>query len=157
LIPAIHGAGGPVDDALRAGSRSATGSRAVRQLRGVLVGCQFAVATPLLIVAALLIASLNNLSRVNLGFDTRNLLTGAIMLPPALYRDDAKLITMWDRLRAETARVPGVAGVAFANSRPPDDANDRNNFDLEDFPAGSGSQAVTVWVDVSPDYFRVLG
>jgi putative ABC transport system permease protein len=157
LIPAIHGAGGPVDEGLRSVGRSTTGTRSVRRLRGVLVGCQFAVATPLLVIAGLLIASLNNLGRVDLGFDSRNVLTGAVMLPSARYRDDAQVLTMWDRLRTEVERLPGVTGVAFTNSRPPDDANDHNNFDLEESPSGPGQQAVTVWVDASPEYFRVFG
>jgi predicted permease len=157
LIPAVHGAGGPVDDGLRTASRSSTGTRAVRRLRGVLVGCQFAVATPLLVIAGLLIASLNNLSHVDLGFDTHNVLTGAIMLPAAQYRDDGKVLTFWERVRADVARVPGVSGVAFTNSRPPSDAGDQNNFDLEDRPSGPGQQAVTTWVDVSPEYFGVFG
>ena len=45
-------------------------------LRRVLVGSQFAIATPLLVVAGLLLVSLNELRQVDLGFDTRNVLTG---------------------------------------------------------------------------------
>ena len=158
LIPAIHGAGGPVDEGLRTVARSSTGNRTVRRLRAALVGCQFAVATPLLVIAGLLLGSLTNLGRVDLGFDTRNLLTGAVMLPPAQYGDDGKVLTLWDRLRAEVARLPGVTGVAFTDSRPPSDAGNQNNFDLEDFPAGPGRpQSVTTWVEVSADYFRLFG
>jgi putative ABC transport system permease protein len=158
LIPAIHGAGGPVDEGLRSMGRASTGTRAVRRLRGVLVGCQFAVATPLLVVAGLLLATLNHLARVDLGFDTHNVLTGAVMLPAAQYREDGQVLTLWDRLRADVARLPGVTGVAFTNGRPPSDADDHNNFDLEDFPAGPNrAQAVTAWIDVSPEYFRLFG
>src|SRR5262245_58378690 len=61
LIPAVHGTGGPVDESLRSIGRSATGSLAVRRLRRALVGSQFAIATPLLVVAALLLVSLQGL------------------------------------------------------------------------------------------------
>jgi predicted permease len=167
LIPAVHGAGGPlrrdtraggIDDTLRSLGRAATGSRSVRRLRGVLVGCQFAVATPLLVIAGLLIVSLGNLARVNLGFDSRNMLTGAVMLPAAQYRDDGTVLTFWDRLRTDVAKIPGVTGVAFTSSRPPNDAGDQNNFELEDAPSGPGRpQPVTTWVDASAEYFRVFG
>ena len=40
---------------------------------------QFAIATPLLVVAGLLLVSLNELARVDLGFDTHNVLTGSIL------------------------------------------------------------------------------
>jgi predicted permease len=155
LVPAIHGAGGPVDEGLRSAGRSSTSTRAVRRVRGALVGSQFAVAMPLLVIAGLLIASLQNLGRVDLGFETRDVLTGAIMLPAVQYGDDAKVLTFWDRLRTEVARLPGVAGVAFIDSRPPSDAGNQNNFALEDFP--SGPDQVTTWVDVSREYFQVFG
>ena len=157
LVPAVHGAGGPVTEGLRSVGRSSTGSLAVRRLRGVLVGSQFAIATPLLVIAGLLIVSLARLGRVDLGFDTHNVLTGSVMLPAAQYRDDAKVLTFWERLRAETAAMPGVAGVAYVDSRPPQDAGNQNNFELEDFPSGPGNQPVTTWVDVTPEYFRLLG
>jgi putative ABC transport system permease protein len=73
------------------------------------------------------------------------------------YSDDGKVLTFWDRLQADVERLPGVTGVAFTDSRPPSDAGNQNNFDLEDRPAGPGQQSVTTWVDVSPEYFSVFG
>src|SRR5207248_3804782 len=66
FVPALHGSGGPVDESLRSSGRSSTGSVAVRRVRRILVATQFAIATPLLIVAGLLLASLNELGRVDL-------------------------------------------------------------------------------------------
>ncbi len=85
LIPALHGTGGTIDHSLRSLGRSSTGSLATRRLRQALVGTQFAVATPLLIVAGLLLASLHELQKVDLGFDTRNVLTASIRLPAKQY------------------------------------------------------------------------
>ena len=157
LVPALYGAGGPVDESLRSMGRSATGSLAVRRLRRGLVASQFAIATPLLVVAGLLLVSLNALQRVDLGFDTRNMLTGAIQLPAAQYPERASVV-FWDELKRRVETLPGVSGVAFADGLPPDGADDFNNFDLEDqaTPAGQ-SQPVTPWVGVTPEYFRVLG
>jgi predicted permease len=158
LIPAVHGTGGPVDDSLRSSGRSATGSMSVRRLRAMLVGGQFAIATPLLIVAGLLLASLNQLRRVDLGFDSRNLLTASIQLPVAQYAEPARIIAFYDELKRRLEALPAVTGVTFADGRPPADVGNFNNFDLEDSPTPPGqSQPVTPWVAVSPDYFRVLG
>jgi putative ABC transport system permease protein len=157
LVPALHGTGGPVDESLRSMGRSATGSLAARRLRRALVASQFAVATPLLVVAGLLLVSLNELRRVDLGFDTRNMLTGAIQLPPAQYSEDASIV-FWDELKRRMEALPGVSAVAFADGRPPDGVGNFNNFDLEDQPTPSGqSQPVTPWVAVTPEYFGVLG
>jgi putative ABC transport system permease protein len=158
VIPALHGSGGPVDEALRAAGRSSTGSVAVRRLRRLLVASQFAISTPLLIVAGLLIGSLNELGRVDLGFDSRNLVSGAISLPATQYAEAGRVQAFWDELQRRVESLPGVASVAFADGRPPNDVADFNNFDLEEAPTPPGqSQPVTPWVAVSPAYFRVLG
>ena len=158
LIPAIHGAGGPPHEALQSLGRSTTGSVAVRRLRRLLVGTQFAIATPLLVGAGLLTVTLGALGRVELGFDTGNMISGAIQLPVPQYQQPERAAAFWDELRQRVAAIPGVAGVTFADGRPPVEVGNFNNFDLEDRPAGPGkSQPVTPWVSVTPEYFRVLG
>jgi putative ABC transport system permease protein len=158
LVPAAHGTGGPVDQNLRSAGRSATGGLAATRLRRVLVASQFAIATPLLIVAGLLLASLDRLGRVDLGFDTHNLLSGSISLPATQYADPGRVASFWDELQRRVTAVPGVGDVAFANGRPPEDINDYNNFELEDFPTTAGqSQPVRPWVGVSPEYFGAMG
>ena len=158
LVPALHGAGGKVSDSLRSSGRGSTGSIAVRRLRRVLVGSQFAVTTPLLVVAALLLASLNELKRVDLGFDSRNVVVGSIRLPSAQYEEPARVNAFFDALKLRLASLPGVESVAYSDSNPPNNANNINNFDLEDHPATSGqSQPATPWVSVTPEYFGVLG
>lgn len=158
LVPAIHGTGGPVDASLRSLGRTSTGNVAVRRLRRALVAAQFAVATPLLIVAGLLLSSLNQLKNVDLGFDHRNVITGSVRLPAAQYQDPGRARVFWDELTRRMAAVPGVAGVAFADGLPPNSVGNLNNFDLEDIPTPPGqSQPSTPWVATTPEYFRVLG
>lgn len=110
LVPAVHGTGGPVDESLRSLGRSSTGSVAVRRLRRLLVGSQFAIATPLLVVSGLLLVSLNELSHVDLGFDSHNVLTGSIQLPAAQYQDPGHVTGFWDELRRRLEALPGVSG-----------------------------------------------
>jgi putative ABC transport system permease protein len=157
LVPAVHGSGGPVEESLRSSGRSSTGTLSVRRLRRVLVGSQFVIATPLLVVAGLLLASLNELGRVNLGFNARNVLSGSILLPMSQY-PDARAGAFWDEIQRRAESIPGVTAVAFADGRPPNEVNNFNNFDLEDAPTPGGqSQPVVPWVSVSPSYFRLLG
>jgi putative ABC transport system permease protein len=157
LIPAMHGTGGPIDLSLRAIGRSATGSAAVRRLRQGLVGSQFAIATPLLVVAGLFLTTLAELGRVDLGFDPHNVSSGMVTLPSAQY-EEQRVGAFWDELRRRLEAVPGVQTVAYADGRPPNEVNNFNNFDLEQFPTSAGrSQPVTPWVAVTPEYFRLLG
>jgi predicted permease len=158
LLPALQGAGGPVDEALRASGRSSTGSPAVRRLQRVLVASQFAIGTPLLVGAGLLLASLNELADVDLGFDRQNLVSGVLQLPESQYREPGPVAAFWDALQERIEALPGVSGLAFADGRPPNEVGNFNNFDLEDFPTpAGGSQPVTPWVSVTPEYFRLLG
>jgi putative ABC transport system permease protein len=157
LIPALQTARGSDREVLTAGERSSTGGVAARRLRRVLVGSQFAIATPLLIVAALLLVSLDAMRTVDLGFDGRPLITGSIRLPGALYRD-AAAATYWSELQRRLQALPGVAGVAFSDSRPPDTASNINNFDLEQFPTPPGeSQPATPFVAATPEFPAVFG
>ena len=157
LVPALHATGGPVDASLRSG-RTVAGGAGVRRLRRSLVTAQFAIATPLLIVAALLLTSLERLRQVDLGFEASQVLTGSVRLPGALYRDNPRINAFWEQLQRRAEALPGVAAIAFADGVPPNTAGQHNNFDLEQYPAGPGrSQPVTPWVAVTPEYVRTLG
>lgn len=157
LVPALHATGGPVDASLRSG-RTVAGGAGVRRLRRSLVTAQFAIATPLLIVAALLLTSLERLRQVDLGFEASRVLTGSVRLPGALYRDNPRINAFWEQLQRRAEALPGVAAIAFADGVPPNTAGQHNNFDLEQYPAGPGrSQPVTPWVAVTPEYARTLG
>ena len=158
LIPAVHGTGGPIDESLRSVGRSATASLSARRLRRALVGSQFAIATPLLIVAGLLLASLTELERVDLGFDSHNVLTGSISLPAAQYAEPGRVGAFWDELQHRAEAIPAVVDVAFADGLAPNNVGNFNNFELEESPTPPGrSQPVTPWVSVTPAYFRLLG
>src|SRR5262249_42583363 len=99
LVPALQGSQGSADEALRSTSRSATASAAARRVRQLLVGSQFAIATPLLVAAGLLIATLNALSHVDLGFDGRHVISGTIQLPTSTYDTPERVTGFWDALR----------------------------------------------------------
>jgi predicted permease len=157
VIPALNASGGNVDESLRS-SRSSTASVGVRRMRRGLVAAQFAIATPLLIAAGLLLASLDALRSVDLGVDADRILSASIRLPGAQYREPARIAAFWDELKRRLESQPGIASVAFADGRPPATAGQHNNFDLEQFPAAAGaSQPVTAWVGISPEYVSVMG
>jgi putative ABC transport system permease protein len=156
LVPALHAAGASGEE-LRSLGRITAGVGA-RRVRRVLVAAQFAIATPLLIAAALLLVSLNELRQVDIGFEGNRVVTGAVRLPGAQYREPARITAFWDELKRRLESQPGIEAVAFADGRPPNGAGQHNNFDLEQFPTGAGqSQPVTAWVGISPDYTRATG
>jgi putative ABC transport system permease protein len=93
-----------------------------------------------------------------MGFDGERLLTASVRLPGAQYRDPGVIASFWTELKQRLESQPGIEAIAFADGRPPNTAGQHNNFDLEQFPAGpGGSQPVTAWVGISPEYTRVIG
>jgi predicted permease len=158
LVPAIHGSRLRLNRALSTGGRSSTDGPVARRLRRALVAAEFALATPLLVAAALVIVSLNHLSRVDVGIDTHRILTASVSLSPAQYPRDVDRRAFWERALLRLTALPGVEAVAIADSRPPKEANDINNFDLEAYPTPAGqNQPVSPWVAASPGFFRTVG
>ena len=157
LVPAIH-ASRQMDRSLRSGGRSATDGPAARRLRRGLVAAQFALATPLIVAAALVTTSLDRLSRVSVGIETNQILTAAVSLSGARYGRDSDRKAFWDRSLARVMTLPGVQAAALADSRPPNEAGQSNNFDLEDHPTPAGeNQPICTWVGVSPGFFPTVG
>jgi len=158
LVPAIHSSQLRIGGALSAGGRSASDAPATRRLRRALVAAEFALATPLIVAAVLVASSLDRLSRVDVGIETSRVLTAGISLPSARYANAPERQAFWDRALERLQALPGVESAAIADSRPPNDSDNQNNFDLEDHPALPGQdQPVCTWVGVSPAFFKTVG
>jgi putative ABC transport system permease protein len=158
LLPAWHGARSRVDRTLRASGRGMTDGPGARRVRRALVAAEFAMATPLLVAAVLVLVSLDKLTRVPVGIDTSHLLTASLSLSGARYAQDTDRAAFWKRMMDRLAALPGVESVAVSDSRPPRENGQRNNFDLEDQPTPAGqNQPISTWVGVSPEFFRATG
>jgi predicted permease len=158
IVPAWYGARLRMDQALRSGGRSASDGPTSRRVQRALVAAEFALATPLLVAGALVLASLDQLMRVPVGMDTTRLLTASVSLPRARYPKPADREAFWKRSLERLAALPGVQRVALSDSRPPSESGQRNNFDLEAKPTPAGeNQPICTWVGVSPEFFPATG
>ena len=138
--------------------RATTGTRAMSLLRQVLVGMQFAISTPLLVLAVLMFASLTALRNVDLGIQTEGVISAGLRLPAVSYRDRAAMDSYWDQAERRLRALPGVTGAAFADSLPATPSSNVNNFDLEAHPTPPGQgQPATPWISITPEYFHTLG
>jgi predicted permease len=158
LIPALHSSRQRMDRTLASGGRSSSDAPAARRLRRALVAAEFALATPLLVAGALVFQSLDRLSHVDVGIDTARILTADVSLSGPRYADESDRRTFWTRTVERLSALPGVEGAAIVDSRPPNDAGNLNNFDLEDHPATQGqNQPVCPWISASPGFFKTVG
>lgn len=156
-VPAWSGAQANVNLDLRDGSGRTTTSRAATRLRGGLVIAEVTLALALLISAGLLVATARNITRMDVGFEPRQLLTFHVALDPKKYADAAATRGFIDRLLLDLRGRPGVADVAAGSLVPFGNVGDWIDFFLEGQadprPADAPWAALNV---VTPDYTRTV-
>jgi predicted permease len=122
----------------------------------VLVVTEMALSAMLLVGAALLVRSVRNLERVDVHFDTANLYSLKLMLPPARYPKLDANLAMVEQMLENTKRLPSVLGATFANSTPPDAGymlSRPESADGKTLP----NNAFTSFNAIAPEYFNLLG
>jgi predicted permease len=118
VVPAI---GGTRDDESASLARAAAHATAVRRTvrwRQGLVGAQAAIATALLVSAALLLTSLWHLGRVPLGFDGSQVVTLETRLIDRKYRDTLTLQRFQDDLISRVRAIPGITEAGLTSAVP---------------------------------------
>jgi len=123
LAPALHVVRGHLQPHLIGSSKGGGESFRHSKLRGGLVLSEVALSIVLLIGAGLLMRSFLVLTRVDLGFDPKNVLYFELNLPPAyntdiagtLQKKNALTRQLLERMRA----LPGVSSVAEMTADPP--------------------------------------
>jgi putative ABC transport system permease protein len=157
LVSSLQASASRTGVALRSGGRTATRSRRDQRAQRLLVGAQIALAVPLLFGAGLLGSSLWNLERVDPGFDPSGLLTARVSLAEGRYAEDEARRAFWHDLEERLSGLPGVLAVGVSDGRPPVEAYNYNNFDLEDQPTPPGeSQPVANWMSADAGYLETL-
>ena len=86
-------------------------------MRHAIVVAQMALATMLLVGAALLLQSFVRLQQVRLGFEPEGVITARISLPRAQYPDAARTWGFWRRLLESLDGMPQVQSVAVGITR----------------------------------------
>ena len=99
---------------IQSSSRSASSSRGVRALSGVLVVAQVAVALMLLTGAGLLIHSFAEALRVDTGLEAANVVTARIALTREHRASDEAANKIRERLLQAMREIPGVTSVALS-------------------------------------------
>ena len=102
---------------MREQSRSATASRRQQTVRGVLAAAQVALALTLLTGAGVLIATVQRLNQVKLGFRVDRVLTFELNLPTSRY-PAPKRADFQEQLAREISTVPGVTAAGGISRLP---------------------------------------
>jgi putative ABC transport system permease protein len=158
LLPAWTGSRADVTADLRDGAGRTTAGAAAGRMRAALVASEVALALGLLISAALLIETARNVTRADLGFEPRRLLTFELALDERHYRTGDAVRGFYQRLTADLASRPGVVAAAAGSLVPFGYTGQRTEFFLEGQPDLPPRDAPTADLNhVSAAYSRTLG
>jgi putative ABC transport system permease protein len=156
LLPALRASRlDPMHALKEAGPKSSAGRGERRLLRGVTV-IQTALTLALLVGAGLLIRTMNNLSKVQAGYNTGKILTMSVTV---LQRDNRERLAIHQRVLDRVSKLPGVRHAAFAWGVPLTGNNWPFGLEIEGRPPASkpGDLPVFPVRSVSEDYFNLLG
>jgi len=156
LAPALQSSRLDLNEALKEGGRQ-MGAGASHRLRSAMVVTEIALAVVLLIGAGLMMKSLFRLLQTNVGFNTENVLTMTVVLPPSKYTDPNQLISFNDQLRQRVQSLPGVAGAGTVNILPLNAGNTTRFYIDGDPVPPPGKETEANNRLVSDDYFKALG
>jgi putative ABC transport system permease protein len=154
VLPSWKTAGADVVEVVASGVKGTAVGSVSQRFRRVLVVSQIAIAAVVVSSATLMINSLIQVQRVDLGFRTGGVLTARLQLPRSRYPQPADRQQFFDRLLERARGMPGVTGVASGSSVLLGRLPQSSAFTIEGRPE-TIQQPLTFDV-ISPDFFRVL-
>jgi predicted permease len=156
LFPALHTTRPDLVTVLKGQSGQPSGARAAKWFRVALATTQIGLAMMLLAASGLFVKSLLNVSRVDLGIRTDNMIT--FNLSPELngYTPERSR-QLFERLETEIGALPGVTGVTTAIVPILAGNNWGNSVRVQGFNAGPDTDTGSRFNEVGPGYFRTMG
>ena len=155
LVPVLHAIRRGADGA-HAGQARATSTRGVMRTRALLAGGQVTLATALLALAGLMVLSLANLARADLGVNRTGL--SVFRIVPVLNRyQPPQSLALFDKVTGALQQMPGVASVSGATLRLLDDSSNGADMTVTGFTHGPDADTHAYSSDVGERYFATLG
>ena len=143
---------------LQEAGRSGGTGHARQRLRSALVVGEIALAMLLLVGAGLLLRSLKQVEQLNAGFDPHGVMSGALSLPPTVYKSNEQQSVFYAAAEQELKNIPGVVNAAFADALPFSNNGGSSSFSIKSHPTGPNDPGPHGKVrSISPEYFRTLG
>ncbi len=144
----------PIEAILGQAGRS-TGSQAAARMRGGLATAQIALSMALLVVAGLLIQSLANVARIDLGMQVEQVVTFRLA-PDRNGYDLERRRALYSALEARLSTLPGVTAVGASVVPLLTDSNWGNNVSVQEFDAGPDTDSNAQFNMVGPGFVHAL-
>jgi predicted permease len=156
IFPALHSTRDDLISAIRAGAGQIAGGRSAARFRAGLVTAQISLSMGLLIMSALFLKSLMNVSRVDLGLQIDNIATFSIVPQRAGY-DSTRSALLFNRVEQELASMAGVTGVSDGMVPLLNGDNWGNNVHVQGYKCGPDIDCNARFNEVGADYFKTFG
>ena len=156
MFPALHSTRDDLITTMRANTGALSGARAASRFRMSLVTVQIALSMALLVSAGLFVKSLINVSRVDLGIRTENVVTFAVS-PELNGYTYARSQQLFARIEEELAAVPGVNGVTASMVPLIAGSNWGTDVRVEGFKSGPDIDSNSRYNEVGPTFFKTMG
>jgi putative ABC transport system permease protein len=157
FVPAWRLARSDVQATLRAQTGGVASDRRSLRSQGTLLAMQIALSVTLLVVTALLGASLVRVLNVERGFTADRVLAVDLSLPATRYATERIRQPVYDRLLAAVRTLPGVTAVSTTSVLPLRGSTGTNSI----LPAGKtwtmSETPIANFRFVAPEFFRTLG
>jgi putative ABC transport system permease protein len=155
LVPALRASRADPHAALQGGLRGG-GGRERQRLREVLVAAEVALSVVLLVGAGLLMRSFLALQEVRPGFESRDVLTFQVSLPPVRYPDNPAQLEFNRRLEERLRAVPGVETVGLINKLPLTGSGTLQPFAYNERTARNWESVTADERSVSEQFFQAM-
>jgi putative ABC transport system permease protein len=157
LAPALELSRPELSRSLKEGGRTGTVGRVRQRFRDSLAVAQVALSVTLLIGALLLVRSFAELRRIDLGFDTRGVLTFRVGVPQSRYPQSRDVIAFFRTLQERISQLPGVRVVGATRLLPLTGTIGDWSITIEGRPRAPGENPNGDWQVVTPGYFESMG
>jgi len=156
IFPALHSTRPNLAIALKGQAGQPGGARAAKRFRTTLATVQIVLSMALLAIAGLFIKSLVNVSRVDLGLVTDNVVTFTIAPSLNGYTPDRSR-QIYEQVEDALIRLPGVTHMAGSMVPLVSGDNWGTSVSVEGFHADPDTDVHTSQNMVGPDFFKTVG
>jgi predicted permease len=157
LVPAFQLSRQGLAPVLNESGRGGAPGRIRLAVRRGLVITQLAFSVILVVAAGLLLRSLLELHRIDLGFDPRQVLTAQLQLPLADYREPASVVRFYRQLTERLETLPGVRAAGAARVLPLARTIGDWSITIEGRPYVREENPNGDYQAVTPGYFAAMG
>ncbi len=157
LAPALQLSRPSLTDALKDGGRSGTAGKSRQVVRRGLVVFQMASSVVLALGAGLLIRSLVELNRIDLGFNPAHVLSAQIQLPATDYPQSPDVVRFYRQLVERVGDLPGVTATGVVRILPLARQIGDWSIVIEGRPRVAGENPNGDFQSVTPGYFEAMG